>query len=105
MTRLNSIDSRPSLKENPQNGPRVSIVMPTYRQCSFIPRAVQTLLAQKFEDWELIGVDDGSPDETQEVMRSWKDDPRIRLVTLPRNTGLGAAINRGLDEARADLVT
>lgn len=84
--------------------PRVSVVMPTFEQEPFIRRALDSLLAQTLDDWELLVVDDGSRDGTAAALAPWLRDPRIRLVRLGRNGGLGHAINTALELARAPLV-
>ena len=61
--------------------------MPTYRQMHFIRRALETLLAQTFESWELLIVSDGG-DGTAEEVRPYLDDERMRFLCLPRNIGL-----------------
>jgi hypothetical protein len=78
--------------------------MPTFQQASFVPRAVGSLLDQSFFDWELVVVDDASPDDTHEVIAPFLGDHRLRYVRLPENRGLGHALNSGLDLLRADLV-
>src|SRR3954468_9621725 len=84
--------------------PEVSVVMPTWGQAAFIRRAVESLLGQSFTNWELLIVDDGSPDETASVALPYLIDERVRYLHMPRNVGLGAALNAGLDEARSDLI-
>ena len=84
--------------------PGVSVLMPTYGQAAFIPRAVASLWAQTFEEWELIIVDDGSPDDTAATVAGLPRDERIRYRCLPDNSGLGHALNVGLDHTAADLV-
>lgn len=84
--------------------PRVSVLVPTFEQAAFLPRALASLRAQTLADWEAIVIDDGSEDDTQEVLAPWLDDPRLRLVRHARNEGLGRALNLGLDLARAGLV-
>ncbi len=83
---------------------RVSVVMPTYDQDSFLPSAVGSLFAQTEQNWELIVVDDGSPGDTQAVLGHALDDPRVRLHLMPQNLGLGAALNVGMALARADVI-
>ncbi|MDP9070973.1 MAG: glycosyltransferase [Actinomycetota bacterium] len=78
--------------------------MPSFDQARFIPRAIESLLAQELDDWELVVVDDGSPDDTSEVVKGYLEDNRVRYERLARNGGLGAALNHGLDRARAGLV-
>jgi glycosyltransferase involved in cell wall biosynthesis len=82
----------------------VSVVMPAYGQAAVLPRAVRSLLRQDLSAWELIVVDDGSPDDTAAALRAFPADPRIRLIRRPHNGGLGRALNAGLDAARAPLV-
>ena len=84
--------------------PRVSVLMPTFAQARFLPRALESLLAQELADWELVIVDDGSPDDTFEVVKRYLDDPRIFYDRLPGNRGMGAALNAALDRARGELI-
>src|SRR3954447_14715131 len=79
--------------------PLVSVLLPTYDQANFIGRAIDSLLGQRLADWELIVVDDGSPDHTADGAKPYLADPRIRYERLPRNRGLGAALNHGLGMA------
>ncbi len=77
----------------------VSVLMPTYKQDAFIARALESLLAQELTDWELLIIDDGSPDETPQRVEPFLTDPRIHYTRLPENVGLGAALNLALDQA------
>ncbi|MEZ0239310.1 MAG: glycosyltransferase [Chloroflexota bacterium] len=61
------------------HGPVVAVIMTTYNHGAFIGEAVESVLAQTFAAWELIVVDDGSTDDTLEILRRF-DDPRIRVV-------------------------
>lgn len=74
--------------------------MPTFKQAHFLPRAVESLLAQRLQDWELIVVDDGSPDETRAAVQPFLADPRVSYHRLPHNAGLGAALNHASALAR-----
>ena len=86
--------------------PRVSVLMPTFKQAAFIGRALESLRAQEYPDWELVIVDDGSPDETRHVLAPYlapdsdRFDPRLRYHRLARNGGLGAALNIATGLAR-----
>ena len=83
---------------------RVAVVMPTYDQDAWLPAAVTSLLRQTWTDWECVVVDDGSPGDVVGVLGALLEDPRVRVERLPRNGGLGAALNRGLDLTDAPLV-
>jgi glycosyltransferase involved in cell wall biosynthesis len=82
--------------------PAVSVVIPLYNKGPYIARALNSVLAQTFQDFEVIVVDDGSTDDGAEVVRSF-EDPRIRLIQQ-ENRGVSAARNRGIEVARAELI-
>lgn len=77
-----------------------SVIMPTFNQCAFIRRAIQSLMMQTYTNWELIIVNDGCTDETEEYIADYLKDPRIIYVKNSVNTGLGHALNQGLIAAR-----
>lgn len=87
--------------------PLVSIVMPTFNQAQFIDEAIASIVAQTFQDWELIVVDDCSTDGTfQHVASKWRlADWRIRLLQTEANGGTGAALNLGFNHARGKYET
>src|SRR5919107_3669338 len=93
-----------STRDEGMAAPRVAVLMPTFRQAAFLPRAVRSLLSQTMPDWELVIVDDGSPDDTAAAIAPFLHDPRIRAVHRPDNRGLGSALNDALDASRAPLV-
>ena len=80
----------------------ISVVIPLYNKVRHINRAVDSVLGQTFEDFELIIVDDGSTDGSGDAVRRY-DDPRIRLI-VQANSGVSAARNRGVAEAKFELV-
>lgn len=84
--------------------PRVSVLMPTFKQAHFISRAIASLYSQTLSDWELLIIDDGSPDETATVIQPYLSDTRIRSIRLEVNRGLGAALNIALAQAQAPLI-
>lgn len=85
--------------------PQVSVLMPTYGHASFITRAIHSLQAQSFIDWELIIIDDASPDGTSAVVRPLlAADLRLRYHRLEANVGPAAALNAGMREARGRLI-
>ncbi len=87
------------------NTPAVSIPIPTYNRADPLPFIMESILAQSVEDFELIIVDDGSTDETANVMARF-DDHRIRYLRFDTNTGhLSKVRNIGLRAARGKFIT
>lgn len=85
--------------------PRVSIVLPTFNRAAMLPAAIESVLAQTFDDFELIVVDDGSTDATAAVAERYAArDRRVRVIRKP-NGGLPAALNTGFAAARGALFT
>jgi len=84
-----------------KNRPAVSIIIPTYNRASWLAGAIDSVLNQAFQDFELIVVDDGSTDATREVIAGYGD--RIQYYFQP-NRGPAAARNLGIKQAQADLI-
>lgn len=78
--------------------PLVTVLMPAYNAAPYLREAVDSILGQTLTDFELLVVDDGSTDETVEILNGYRD-PRLRVVLSPSNQGVTAALNRGLDLA------
>src|SRR4051794_38166901 len=83
--------------------PLVSVIMPLYRQESFILRAINSLIAQSFTHWELIIINDGSPGNITPLINSLQDS-RIVYFEHSINKGLGASLNTGIDKARSRFI-
>jgi len=83
--------------------PAISIILPTYNRAYCIRRAVDSVLNQTFTDFELIVIDDGSTDDTKQVMEAY-DDPRLIYVHNTDNRGQTRRLNDGLKLTRADLI-
>lgn len=81
----------------------VSVIIPTYNRAHVISRAIRSVLNQTFQNWELIIVDDGSNDNTEEVVRSFSD-PRILYIHHQSNRGASAARNTGIQLARGRYI-
>jgi glycosyl transferase family 2 len=81
---------------------RVSVIVPLYNKALYVTRALDSIAAQTFEDFEVIVVDDGSTDGSHEHA-SAHPDKRVRVVHQS-NAGPGSARNRGIAEARGDLL-
>lgn len=83
--------------------PAVSVVLPTYQRADLLARAVDTVLAQTYANFELVIVDDGSTDDTAAVLGGIVD-PRVRCVRLAANRGAAAARNAGVRLTRAPFL-
>jgi glycosyltransferase involved in cell wall biosynthesis len=81
--------------------PKVSVVIPAYNQAHYLAEAIQSVVNQTFEDYEIIVVDDGSTDDTQLVAQQF--EPSIRYI-YQDNQGLAGARNTGIQHARGDLI-
>lgn len=90
------------------SAPRVSVVMPFFESARFIAEAIESVLAQRYDAWELLLVDDGSTDGSAEIARAYaaRHPDRIRCLEHPgrANRGPGAARNLGFRAARGELL-
>lgn len=82
--------------------PKVTVLMPAYNAGKYIGAAIDSVLEQTFADFELLIVDDGSNDDTAEVVQGYSD-LRIRMVRQDRG-GVSMALNRGLEAARGEYI-
>ena len=79
---------------------KVSVILPVYRVEKYIGAAVESVLTQTYKDFELIIVDDGSPDRSVEICQQFTD-PRITIIRQ-QNRGLAGATNTGIRHAQAE---
>lgn len=85
--------------------PKISIIMPLYNAAQSVESALQSVLNQEFVSFEVICVNDCSPDDSADRVRRFAEcDSRIRLIELPGNIGPGGARNRGVRESRGEYV-
>ena len=84
--------------------PKVSVMIPTYNRAGLLPRAVNSVLNQTLDEYEIIIVDDASSDDTQQIIAGF-DDPRIRSFRHETNRGQSAAINTAIRQARGEYIT
>jgi glycosyltransferase involved in cell wall biosynthesis len=81
----------------------VSVIMPAYNAAKYIAEAIESLITQSFEDWELILVNDGSTDETLSIAQGYSD-PRLKITTQ-KNQGEAGARNTGLELATGKYIS
>lgn len=81
----------------------VTVLMPVYNAAPFLREAIDSILSQTFRDFELLIINDGSTDQSREIILSYSDS-RIRLLDNPGNIGLIATLNRGIREARGKYI-
>lgn len=98
---LNTLIPHPSrrLLDGRFETPKVSIYIPAYRAARYLAEAIESVLDQDFEDLEICVADDGSPDQTREVLEAYAYEPRVRWQT-GRNGGIGHASNRAIQMTR-----
>ena len=80
--------------------PVVNVIIPTYNRAQLLPRAINSVIAQTFQDIKIIVVDDASTDRTEEVVSSFQD-PRIHYIRHSQNRGPSAARNTGIRASEA----
>lgn len=87
--------------------PKVSIIIPTYNRAHLLPRAIKSVLNQTFKDFELIIVDDGSTDDTKDVVQSFqRNDSRIRYIHIEHSGGYPSkVINVGIKNSLGSFIT
>jgi len=83
--------------------PTVSVITPTYNRAHLVGRAIQSVLDQTYQDFEIIVVDDASVDETEDVVKSFTDN-RINYIRHQRNKGGSSGRNTGIKAATGELV-
>jgi glycosyltransferase involved in cell wall biosynthesis len=83
---------------------KVSIIVPCYNQAEYLDEALQSVLDQTYNNWECIIVNDGSPDNTEEIARVWMvKDLRFKYL-FQENSGLCSARNMGISHAQGEFI-
>ncbi len=82
--------------------PRVSVVIPTYNRARFVTKAIDSVLEQTFRDFEIIVVNDGSTDKTEEVLQPYQD--QIVYFSYQGNKGAAYARNRAIELAQGEYI-
>ena len=84
--------------------PRISVLMGAYNCAATIGKSIEAIQAQTFTDWEIIICDDGSSDDSVEIIQKYaKEDARIRLIANDCNYGLSYTLNRCIEQANGEL--
>ena len=85
--------------------PKVSVLMPVYNEEKYISEAIESVLNQTFNDWELIIVNDGSTDNTQKIAEKYtKEDKRITLINHKKNEYKSSALNNGIKYSKGEYI-
>lgn len=83
----------------------ISIITPSYKSERFISQTIESVLAQTYQNWEMIVVDDVSLDNSSDIVEKYcKKDNRIRLIKLEKNSGAAVARNRAIKEAKGRYI-
>ena len=83
----------------------ISIITPSYKSKRFISQTIKSVLSQTYENWEMIIVDDVSPDDSNEIIEKYcKQDSRIKLIKLEKNSGPAVARNRAIEKAKGRYI-
>lgn len=87
------------------NNELISIITPSYKSARFISQTIESVLAQSYQNWEMIIVDDVSPDNSNEIIEEYcKKDSRVKLIKLKQNSGPAVARNRAIEEAQGRYI-
>ena len=84
-------------------GSKVSIVITAHNYAKYLPQSLESALGQNYDDFEVVLVNDGSTDHTEEVLAHYRDNPRLKVLTLD-GVGLASASNRGIEAATGDYI-
>jgi glycosyltransferase involved in cell wall biosynthesis len=85
------------------NNPKISVIMSVYNGGKYLREAIESILAQSFTDFEFIIVNDGSTDNSLEIIQSY-DDERIKIINNEKNLGLTKSLNKALKKARGEYI-
>ena len=83
---------------------KISIVMASYNYAPIIGEAIESVINQTYKDWELIIVDDGSTDNSVEVIKKYLSDNRIKLYINKKNLGLAKTVRKGIQYSTSDWI-
>ena len=84
--------------------PLISVIVPCYNQSIYIDECLQSVLDQTYKNWECIIVNDGSPDNTEEVALRWVEKDARFIYLKKENGGLSSARNAGIEKAKGEWI-
>lgn len=88
-----------------ESSPKVSVIIPIYNAAEFLEECLDSVLQQSLKEIEVICVDDGSPDNSLDILKKYEQqDPRVKVISQP-NQGAGAARNNGMANARGEYLS
>ncbi len=85
-----------------QTPPKISIIIPTYNRSELVVRAVNSVLKQSYQDFEIILINNGSEDNTAKILKQYQGNDKIRLFTLEKNIRYVGAFNFGIKQIRGE---
>ena len=85
--------------------PQISVILSAYNEERFIRKAIESVVNQTLEDIEIIIINDGSTDDTLDIINSYADKDKRIVVIDQENIGLGASRNKGMKIAKGEYVT
>lgn len=83
--------------------PLVSVVMPVFNSSLYLHETISSIMNQTYTNWELLCVDDGSVDDSASIIQAFQDN-RIRYIRNEKNSGIAYSRNRGISEAKGELI-
>ena len=89
--------------DNKNSAPKVTVILTSYNQAQYVAQAIQSVLNQTFTDFELFIVDDGSTDNSQEIIKTFTD-PRIKFFLYRKNLGALKAIKEPINSANGKYI-
>lgn len=87
-----------------ENTPLISVIVPCYNQAQYLDECLQSVLDQTYQNWECIIVNDGSPDNTEEVAKAWTEKDSRFIYLYKENGGLSSARNAGIEMAKGEWI-
>ena len=83
--------------------PKISVLMPVYNCEKFLKKAIDSILNQTFDNFEYIIINDGSTDNTLNIIKSYKDK-RIKIINNSKNLGISRSLNKGIRQAKGEYI-